>query len=168
VPKPFSGRVLNKSIAGVEICLPTDYLEFMAIYGAGSFCDNGFIFQVFDLCGTSDAQIVKTCLDDLCPDQPPPFPKIPGLLPWGEHADGLTFYWQLPSIDPSTWRVAVRDRLDVTNTGMTFVEFLVRFASNTYPSDDKYSDLFPDFHLKKYFPFSKREFYAFARQQRAK
>ncbi|MYQ44732.1 hypothetical protein GTW40_06555 [Streptomyces sp. SID4985] len=111
---------------------PSDYRDFLAVYGAGTIDDHLLIATASPDLGettlgdlTSVASRVTASEDD---DRPyPVWPEPGGLICWGATVDAAALHWDTSDADPDRWPVIVRSREgDFTRHDCGFAEFVVR------------------------------------------
>lgn len=156
VPDPIKGVTTTDTLGDI-VALPSDYLEFMRVYGPGSFATRFPFLDIYNLTDVSEQlstsmQVAKEAHqnDPVC--YPPPFPSISGLLPWGSYDQGYEFYWIVDG--PSDrWRIFADLRGTHPVFEMTMTEFLAHILCPSLPD---YLGLIPENRGVGYCPASKR------------
>lgn len=106
---PTDWRTVEQNIG---LSLPSDYKNFVDIYGAGTICDvrisaPGYLgdFDQFNLLRRKYEQAIRTGASEY---RPPIFPERLGLIAWGESSQMCTLGWRpAPVSDPDRWGVTI-------------------------------------------------------------
>jgi hypothetical protein len=118
--------------------MPTDYREFMDIYGAGTVNDSFNIVwpiappkrgaSMRDFAGNTDAG--RWLLDD----EPDALAKFEGWIAWAYDVSANHLYWDTSSGEPDRWTVVRLDRGgDWTDSGYGTTEYLAAFLGGDMP-----------------------------------
>lgn len=126
-PRGPTGTTINPRY-GVPFRLPDDYLDFLAIYGAG-YTSPDPVWRIKDL--TNDAEFTRTMQTlGATVDRSLEYdgyvwfayPYGGDLIPFGGNDQGTIFYWLVDG-HPNDWAVAF-GRFELINTHMPFSKFL--------------------------------------------
>lgn len=126
---------------GIGTQLPTDYKQYIAIFGTGSFskADFTFLFPFNPFSRRYNLQeyqeLILTTYEECRLDSPDicifnAFPEKDGLLPWGQTDNGNSLYW-LTNGHPDFWEVVVfdGDYFEHVKYNLTMTGFLVAWLS---------------------------------------
>lgn len=138
--------------------LPSDYKEFLAVYGAGSVDDrfsipSPFFLEAFQGSLRESDRRFSQYTRDFLPDA--------RLVPWGYNFERGDAYWEADSPDPEDWTVCTDFDDDVYRFPEGMLAFLTRTILNEHQSDVLYNRASPFVAPVEYYPdYDPVRFYA--------
>jgi hypothetical protein len=123
---------------------PTDYKDFIALYGPGEIDRQIGIVRPFSEVGGLEDRLLRlqSTRQEMVaglgysPVPYPAFPELGGLLPWGHTANGDVLSWVTTTSSPDSWVVCIEDaecEWEVFEGPMT--SFLVAILSGSFVSN---------------------------------
>lgn len=135
-PFPLADGDLEAVEAALGVVLPSDYTEFVSVYGRGAIDAEVTIFVPDEIEEVLEATVFE--YTELAGGSPshrdtPIFPQPGGLLPWGGDGSGNGWFWRTSGA-PDDWPVVIEESgtnpLLLTVYDLNVTSYLTAFLAN--------------------------------------